>query len=517
MTSIPVQTRTPDSYSGARKRIDEEIIQLEARIISLKLARNNLSPIARLHPEILQEIFFLAHHSTTPKGEVSLLLSWVSHAWRELAHDTSTLWAYIDFPHPRWIETALSRSKNRELAFVLDCVGRTGQHNWEALVPLCLGNLPRIKSLHIKPNYGGNWAAFPELSPEWTTSAPLLEELNLARISLPASLFSGNCASLQSLELLSCKVDWGTFPISPSLLRIAIINPRSRTTAGVMIKTLRCVAPHLEELKVKYALLYSAAPPSVDRIPFNKLKVLVIHERDPDVVEEFFDRCSLPRHLDVEVSISEWEDSALATALVSAQNIPSLEIKTLKTGLETSPRTENLEGPAVPFPAIVTKPPLTTFLVGGYHGAQDLKILEYFGKLAGVRIFNCDPPFLMNFLALIKDQTYRLQGMQPLRPSEEEATARSVLSFHDLRVLELVGEINEVYFLLREEAEALQRWLMWRKRAGIKLERLVIARMLVPALNILHQAFDDLVGELNIVDVEVNDSQSMLLESSDED
>ncbi|TFK69729.1 hypothetical protein BDN72DRAFT_767588, partial [Pluteus cervinus] len=110
---------TPDHHVDARRRLDEEITQLEARLVSLKLARNGLAPIARLHPEILQEIFTLAHASAEDPAEMSLLITWVSHNWRMLAHHSSALWSYIDFLHVEWIESALSRTKNRELEFDL--------------------------------------------------------------------------------------------------------------------------------------------------------------------------------------------------------------------------------------------------------------------------------------------------------------------------------------------------------------------------------------------------------------
>ncbi|TFK69740.1 hypothetical protein BDN72DRAFT_767582, partial [Pluteus cervinus] len=117
MLSNAAQTRLLDPDVDARRKVDEEISRLEARLVSLKLARNELVPIARLHPEILQDIFSVAHSSSEPaqKEIASLRASWVSHRWRELAHQTAALWSYIDFKHPEWVETALSRTKNREL------------------------------------------------------------------------------------------------------------------------------------------------------------------------------------------------------------------------------------------------------------------------------------------------------------------------------------------------------------------------------------------------------------------
>ncbi|TFK69719.1 hypothetical protein BDN72DRAFT_767594, partial [Pluteus cervinus] len=112
MSLTPAQTPFPESYLDAQKAIDTEITQLTARIISLKSARNALAPVSRLHSEVLQEIFFLVHDGSWPKGNGTILVTSISRAWRELAHHTSNLWTYIDLRHPGWIQTAVSRSKD---------------------------------------------------------------------------------------------------------------------------------------------------------------------------------------------------------------------------------------------------------------------------------------------------------------------------------------------------------------------------------------------------------------------
>ncbi|TFK67506.1 hypothetical protein BDN72DRAFT_770620, partial [Pluteus cervinus] len=97
----------------ARQKIDEEILRLESRIFILKCSRNDLSPIVRLHSEILQEIFVLASQSSKSGriGKTALFISWICHSWRELALQTTELWSHIDFYHPAWIETALARTR----------------------------------------------------------------------------------------------------------------------------------------------------------------------------------------------------------------------------------------------------------------------------------------------------------------------------------------------------------------------------------------------------------------------
>ncbi|TFK69736.1 hypothetical protein BDN72DRAFT_767598, partial [Pluteus cervinus] len=117
-TSHP-NTDDIDGPAAARREIDEEIVRLEARIITLKTSRNHLIPFARLHPEIIQEVFALASHEPGSAGKSSLIISWVCNSWRMLALRTSALWSIIDFSNPTWVEAALSRTRNRQLSFDL--------------------------------------------------------------------------------------------------------------------------------------------------------------------------------------------------------------------------------------------------------------------------------------------------------------------------------------------------------------------------------------------------------------
>ncbi|TFK67516.1 hypothetical protein BDN72DRAFT_770623, partial [Pluteus cervinus] len=109
----------PNATAIARQKIDEEISHLESRILILKTTRNTLIPIARLHPEIVQEIFVFALRGSdySKVGSTALLISWICRNWRELAHRSTELWSHIDFLNPTWIEAVLSRTRQRELSF----------------------------------------------------------------------------------------------------------------------------------------------------------------------------------------------------------------------------------------------------------------------------------------------------------------------------------------------------------------------------------------------------------------
>ncbi|KAF9444241.1 hypothetical protein P691DRAFT_807682 [Macrolepiota fuliginosa MF-IS2] len=90
--------------------LDSEIDCLRDRLSTLSLEqrelhaslgsyRGLLSPIRRLHPEILQEIFFhclpTAHSAVVSADEAPLVLGRVCSRWRRVAHSTPELWASI--------------------------------------------------------------------------------------------------------------------------------------------------------------------------------------------------------------------------------------------------------------------------------------------------------------------------------------------------------------------------------------------------------------------------------------
>ncbi|TFK58261.1 hypothetical protein BDN72DRAFT_782324, partial [Pluteus cervinus] len=106
-----------DGPSTARQRIDEEIAQLNARIISLKTTRNTFTVVARLPIEVLEQIFVITARSAGDQGvgKGALFISWVCRSWRELALQTSALWSYVDFLDLNWVETALARTRNQPL------------------------------------------------------------------------------------------------------------------------------------------------------------------------------------------------------------------------------------------------------------------------------------------------------------------------------------------------------------------------------------------------------------------
>ncbi|TFK66595.1 hypothetical protein BDN72DRAFT_880197 [Pluteus cervinus] len=328
----------------ARQQIDEEIAQLGACIITLKTTRNTFTPFARLHPEIIQEIFVLVSRGAEHRqiGKTALLISWVCHHWRELGQQTSTLWSCIDFFNPTWVEAALSRTRNRPLEF---SIFRPSERHGESsrYVPLCLSNLARISSLSLSANSGTELNRETSLSPLWATPAPLLVKLDLGAISLPRNLFAGSSSTLQKLSLSSCDFDWESLPVHQGLRYLDISQPVSRTSVDDLMRKLQVIAHQVESLYFFNVLLplvttsESGHHSPKKRQEFAKMKSFSMHEEDGPSVTYILNRLSLPSHLDhtgVTLLDHREEQFDTARALVSCRGIEKWPVERVEIELQ---------------------------------------------------------------------------------------------------------------------------------------------------------------------------------------
>ncbi|KAJ3570781.1 hypothetical protein NP233_g4175 [Leucocoprinus birnbaumii] len=106
-----LNARTALASSLARaKGLEEAVMQLENRLNTLERSKHQLSallkshsafiaPVRRLHPEILQEVFYhclpRAHNTLMSNREGPLWLGQVCRHWREIVYSTPRLWASI--------------------------------------------------------------------------------------------------------------------------------------------------------------------------------------------------------------------------------------------------------------------------------------------------------------------------------------------------------------------------------------------------------------------------------------
>ncbi|TFK67497.1 hypothetical protein BDN72DRAFT_960946 [Pluteus cervinus] len=328
----------------ARQKIDEEIAQLQAKIIALKNFRNTFTPFSRLHPEVMQEIFVLASRESKYRavGKTSLLISWVCHHWRVLAQQTSALWSYIDFVEPTWVEAALSRTHNRSLQFSIFCPSeRIGQST--PFIPLCLGNLSRISSLSLGADSDTELHRAASSSLLWTTPAPILVALELSGMFLPSQLFSGICPILQRLSLTSCDFHWESLPIHDGLQRLEVTQPVTRTSVDGLMHRLQIAGQHLESISLDNVLLPIITTPNlIHHLPhirqaFPKITCFSLDEDHLPSATVFLNRISLPHTADyISIGMGNNPEEQLDTvrAFVASRGIEKWSITSLDLELQ---------------------------------------------------------------------------------------------------------------------------------------------------------------------------------------
>ncbi|TFK69758.1 hypothetical protein BDN72DRAFT_857477 [Pluteus cervinus] len=509
----PTPTHPPDLHVDAQIRIDEEIAQLEERIVSLKVAPN-------------------------AKGETSLLIASVSHAWRELAQHTSALWSYIDFQHPEWVEAALSLTKNRVLEFNL--VYRKVSYSIP-LISLCLRNLPRIAQLNL---ILGHTQSLPvSLTAALMIPAPVLVHLYLGGFSIPRNVFSGSFSSLQSLRLSSCAVDWDTLPVPPGLNQLVITDPGSRTTIDHMMKILQVIGPDLEKLRLQNVFSrppIASSASGLHTFRFNRLGLLILSEDSPKAIAVLLGHISLPTRLTIEIHIGIWQESNLIQALISSRNLErwpldSLQI-TADRGTVTLSLAESLKASTFPdgsdekeengkqtyimfrirfgapsqvFPVLQLLPihPIrAAFFIGG----SDTGILEYIGKMGTVQQLCIWDTFLDTFFTFIRRQFIPFQRTRLIPEKSEEldgppreTAAQSILSFRNMFELQISGDRKHTLTgLTRQQVMILRDWCHWRKSSDLPMESLILSKMVIPSVKWVKELFGDLVRFDDVVEEE---------------
>ncbi|TFK69757.1 hypothetical protein BDN72DRAFT_897053 [Pluteus cervinus] len=526
MSSVLAQVgvHSSDPHADTRRKIDTEIIQLEARLVVLKLDRNRLAPITRLHPEILQEIFFLAHICSKHKGRTSLIITWVSHGWREIAHHTAALWSQIDFTHLDWVEAALSLAKNRALEFNLDCTGQT-LPGLELLVSFCRRNVSRINKLKIiSETHKRRRVTF--LYPlEFTDPASELTELHLQRLSIPPKVFSGHFPSLRTLHLSRCAIDWDTLLIVRRLKDLIVTNPSSRTTVDCLLKILYDIGPDLEQLQLENVFAEDPVAPSdpqLGKLEFKKLTLLNFREDTPRAIELLLTHVSLPPQLDIEITLDYWEEGDMIQALISARNLEKWPIERLEVTMDGSRITLCIieDGSKHLISSITNKATDVQFSIRFNSSNEALRILQdlpihpiqtvtFFGADTGdaelfhhirntgtVQHMCIHISFLETLLRFFRTQVRHLHNQirqdGVIDPSEIQ-NVQDIMSFHNLGVLQIFGDLDEDDVLSRDDFTMLHEWLVWRKRCGLHPTHFLVSEVIVPSIKWLNPLFEGVV------------------------
>ncbi|TFK69743.1 hypothetical protein BDN72DRAFT_959349 [Pluteus cervinus] len=514
------------------QKISKQVRHLEGQIRGLKSTRNTLVPIGSLHADILQEIFVISSRSWG--GRAALVISWTSHWWRRLALETSALWSFIDYSNPRWLQTALARTNDRELEFHL----RFDLPNFRDIVQVSLDKLHRTKLLAIHAN---SPIDFPILSSAWATPAPILVELSLHLIILPLDLFSGICPSLRSLTLTMCGFSWSSIPTHPGTTKFHITSPVLRISVDDLINRMQIAGPTLQELYMELAL--SSPPPQLSashhlqpRIRLERLTSLALIDSDPDEICAVLDQVLLPEHLDIHVHVRAGHPEkqiAAMMALIRARNLPKWLVKTIEVqeGLFEMVHEREVGNAKVYNRTLVqlglidwgadTQCPILQVLEVFPHSAVkhlsldtrgvepgDTAILDYFSVMGTVELLTIHIGSFPTFIRHIISQNRRLHTLTQKSPNTKLVLNEKLvkicldeMSFQGLKEIRLEGHHGNGASLWGDgDYNGLRYWLAWRNLLKIRLHALVLFGEIRPATRKqkMEAWFGSIVDDLNI-------------------
>ncbi|TFK61339.1 hypothetical protein BDN72DRAFT_465646 [Pluteus cervinus] len=288
-------------------RIDSEISRLQKRIWTLRNLRNTLPPISSLPNEILYKIFLINHHlnigalsniieneKLERPGKSRLVLSWVSHRWREVALSYPDLWSFVTRGKVEYIGACITRSKDRYLT--VNLIGPRNVHIQE-----CFSAMHRIRSLDVNLSGTANTEQIDFRA--WAQPAPHLVSLTLKTAILDAdgvptpmlSAVHGH-PRLRHLALHNCGFRWDSSFLSSTLTTLHIIHPNARIAAEDLAEMLRS-ATSLADCKLIWCLTgtdetwnLSSGP----QIYLPNLRTLTIHLRPAPLFFAFLSFLDIP-------------------------------------------------------------------------------------------------------------------------------------------------------------------------------------------------------------------------------
>ncbi|TFK62930.1 hypothetical protein BDN72DRAFT_862462 [Pluteus cervinus] len=285
------------------EEIDDEIQQLQTQIQILRSTRNQLTLISRiLVTEILTSIFVLARDtSESPRGYMSLVISWVCRDWRQIALGYPILWNDIESTNMEWVQESLVRSGDTSLSVTVD----RQKSGANTIVPFFLKSLPRMRSFAIQDVDNQTLPSGKRYtcSQDWNAPAPLLEELSLTQVNLSETIFSGGVPRLQSLSLSFCTPGWRDNLLSSSLVAFSLRFPQRRILISAMVEILRGM-PNLQNLSLSRSMGQNPSTSEPNDIPYlQNLRTLSFAEEECTTTSMFLHHISIPSRARVSFSL----------------------------------------------------------------------------------------------------------------------------------------------------------------------------------------------------------------------
>jgi hypothetical protein len=311
---------TSQARELGRQEIDQKIQDISNKLLrilkGLKTRRNALAHISFLPTEILSRIFMALVYLYWDNSDLSWIpsVTAVCSHWRAVALECPSLWCYISFSWPIWVEEMLKRSKMVPLIIKADNLNPTTKQM--DAIRLVLQHISRIKELRLTAP--GDTIA--ELINPIDEPAPLLQSLHLSDplgyylwgdlYMLPERLFVCDGHHLQRLELMNCNIPWES-PLLSGLVHFKFYT--SITTTTRLLETLEKM-PLLETLDLGGPLtiasddtrrvvhlshltslrLFSTSPPglSLNDISFPASTSLALRYRLLSVVDDYSAVCN---------------------------------------------------------------------------------------------------------------------------------------------------------------------------------------------------------------------------------
>lgn len=263
---------------------------------------NQLTPINRVPPEVLLQIFSWATLMDKPMSRYLGWIQTVTHVcqlWRHIALKSATLWTTIRTNMgPKWAEEMLRRSRSATVEIHHESSAELPEDNF--LVRYLRDTLQNVRVIDLR----GQSRLLEHLS----APAPSLETLKIIycdpysvisdnSFALPSNIFASHAPRLQEIYLSHCSIPWDCPIFHHNLILLTIHNQISETTPSVsQFEGLLKRTPLLEELTITHAIpsAFSSRLSTVDPVvELFQLKVLSLRGDIPDMLQ-VLDRVAIP-------------------------------------------------------------------------------------------------------------------------------------------------------------------------------------------------------------------------------
>ncbi|KAG2036935.1 hypothetical protein BDR03DRAFT_1092245 [Suillus americanus] len=298
LADVTSRSATADD-AQLRTEIDEDLAALTESMRILRLRRNGLAPISGLPNEILTVIFEYLEEEERLDGYDSedipacVTVTHVCRHWRNVALECPTLWRFISFYSPFWLDVMLERSKEIPLV-----VKYSTPMPLDDCLEKVLSHLPRIEYLEFR-----SWSCDVGQVMDLLSSqpAPMLKTFKfwardaafLPTGPISGPIFQGQVPLLRDVEVDYCDLSWSLCTFGG--LRTLRVEG---TRLPDLLSALRCM-PALEQLTLDSIECNETM--HFDEVPLARLKHIKLYATSFRTAIPVFAHLALP--VDVKISL----------------------------------------------------------------------------------------------------------------------------------------------------------------------------------------------------------------------